>query len=140
MRRKANDPESLIPLMQAEFQTLLSLADRPRHGYGIMAEIRARSRSSVTLGPGTLYGTIKRLLGWGLILEEDRDEALDASGDRRTFYEITPLGMHIASLEAERLAKLVADAMEKGLPTPMPGSERCPLPSTEDTPGDPSVR
>ncbi len=137
MRRKANDPESLIPLMPAEFQTLLSLVDGPRHGYGIMAEIRTRSRGSVTLGPGTLYGTIKRLLGWRLILEEDRDEALDGSGERRTFYGITPLGMHIASLEAERLAKLVADAMEKGLPTPMPGSERRPPPSTQDTPGDP---
>ena len=140
MRRKATDPESLIPLMQAEFQTLLSLADGPRHGYGIMEEIRTRSLGSVTLGPGTLYGTIKRLLGWGLILEEDRDEALDAGGKRRTFYGITPLGMHIASLEAERLAKLVADAMEKGLPTPRPGSELSPLPSTEDTRGDPSVR
>ncbi len=140
MRRKASDPESLIPLLQAEFQTLLSLADAPRHGYGIMEEIRTRSLGSVTLGPCTLYGTIKRLLGWGLILEEDRDEALDAGGKRRTFYGITPLGMHIASLEAERLAKLVADAMEKGLPTPRPGSERCPVPSTEDTRGDPSVR
>ncbi len=130
MRRKASDPESLIPLMQAEFQTLLSLVDGPRHGYGIMAEIRARSRGSVTLGPGTLYGTIKRLLGWRLVVEEEPDEALDGTEERRTFYGITPLGMHIASLEAERLAKLVADAMEKGLPTPMPGSERRPPPST----------
>ncbi len=140
MRRKATDPESLIPLMQAEFQTLLSLTDRPRHGYGIMEEIRTRSLGSVTLGPGTLYGTIKRLLGWRLILEEERDEPLAGSRERRTFYGITPLGMHIASLETERLAKLVADAMEKGLPTPRPGSEVRPLSSTEDTRGDPSVR
>ncbi len=139
MRRKASDPESLIPLMQAEFQTLLSLTDGPRHGYGIMAEIRTRSRGSVTLGPGTLYGTIKRLLGWRLI-QEERDEELDGTEERRTFYGITPLGMHIASLEAERLAKLVADAMEKGLPTPMPGSKLRPPPSTQDTPGDPPVR
>src|SRR6185503_16163933 len=42
-----------------------ALADGPRHGYAIMAT--ARELTGEPLGPGTLYATLSRLEGRGLI-------------------------------------------------------------------------
>src|SRR5947209_755703 len=51
-----------LPLTPAELQILLSLADGEQHGYGIMQEVAGRTDGRTKIGPGTLYGTIKRLL------------------------------------------------------------------------------
>jgi len=64
------DPTNFLPLKPAAFHILLSLADSSRHGYGIMLEVQERTKSSVKLCPGTLYGAIKRLLADELIAEE----------------------------------------------------------------------
>jgi DNA-binding PadR family transcriptional regulator len=66
------DPTNFLPLKPAAFHILLSLADSSRHGYGIMLEVQERTKGSVKLGPGTLYGAIKRLLADELIAEEAR--------------------------------------------------------------------
>jgi len=101
--------------MPAEFQILLALADSDRHGYGIMAEVRERTGGRVVLGPGTLYGTIKRLLKRGLVVEADeqRDPALGE--ERRKYYSLSGLGRELAAAEARRLAALLADAQSKAL-------------------------
>lgn len=109
------DPTNFLPLKPAAFHILLSLADSSRHGYGIMLEVQERTKGSVKLGPGTLYGAIKRLLADELIAEEAEklDRTLD--DERRRYYSLTPLGRRVITLDAERLAHLVEMAQEKQL-------------------------
>jgi DNA-binding PadR family transcriptional regulator len=109
------DPEELLPLSPAVFHVLLALADAERHGYGIIKEVEARTEGRVRLGPGTLYGSIKRMLEEGLIEESDErpDSALD--DERRRYYRLTGFGRRVASAEAERLDGLVAAARAKRL-------------------------
>ena len=110
-----SDPEELLPLSPAVFHVLLALADAERHGYGIIKEVEARTDGRVRLGPGTLYGSIKRMLEEGLI--EESDERPDASLDdeRRRYYRLTGFGRRVASAEAERLSGLVDAARAKRL-------------------------
>ena len=99
---------------------LVALADGDRHGYAIMQEIAARTDGAVRLGPGTLYGSIKRMLHDGLI--DELDARPDADGDdvRRRYYRITPRGRTLAREEIGRLATLVRRARAAGL-TPKTG-------------------
>ena len=96
------------PLLPAVFHIMLALADGERHGYGIKREVEFRTGGVISLGPGTLYGTLRRMLADGLIEESDDDE-------RRRFYRLTKLGRRVAAAEAERLANLVAVARAKAL-------------------------
>lgn len=99
-----------------EFHILLALADRQRHGYGIMQEVDERSAGTVRLGPGTLYGAIKRMLAAGLIEESPRRPAAkDDDERRRCYYRLTSLGRTVAVGEATRLAALVRTAEAKKL-------------------------
>jgi len=102
-----------LPL--AIFHILVSLADQDRHGYAIMQDVHARTDRQLRLGPGTLYGSIKRLLNDGLI--EELDERPDPEDDdvRRRYYRITPRGRKAAIEEASRLAKLLRQARASGL-------------------------
>ncbi len=115
VRKNIEDAASLLPLMPSEFQILLALADADRHGYGIMAEVKERTGGKVVLGPGTLYGTIKRLAKRELVAEamERKDPALGE--ERRKYYRLTELGRALAVAEARRLADLVGDAQAKAL-------------------------
>ena len=72
----------MLPLSQSVFHILLALADGEKHGYGIMLEIEERTDGQVKLGPGTLYGAIKRLLTQGLI--EEAGDFTDPESRRRT--------------------------------------------------------
>jgi DNA-binding PadR family transcriptional regulator len=114
METPAPDPQTLLPLTPAVFHILLALADGERHGYGIMQEIAARD-GAARMGPGTLYGSIKRMLVAGLIAEsgERPDPALD--DERRRYYRLTDLGGRVAAAEAARLAGLVRLAASKQL-------------------------
>jgi DNA-binding PadR family transcriptional regulator len=109
---KMDDP---VPLTPAMFHILLALADRERHGYGIMQEIAALTDGAMRLGPGTLYRSIKALLDAGLIAESDErpDPALD--DERRRYYRLTDRGRGMAEAEAARLATLVAAARSRRL-------------------------
>lgn len=101
-------------LSRSAFLVLLSLADRPRHGLGIMDEVEARTSGEVRLGPGTLYGTLKRLEEEGLISETD--DRPDADDDpRRRYYGVTPAGTDALREEAEHLRSLVAIAEGKNI-------------------------
>src|SRR2546430_16933115 len=66
-RRAARPREASLPLPPATFHILLALADEELHGYAIMKDVAARSEGTVRLGPGTLYGSLKRLLAEGLV-------------------------------------------------------------------------
>ena len=102
-----------LPL--AVFHILVSVADQERHGYAIMQDVHSRTDGQLRLGPGTLYGSIKRLLHDGLI--EELDERPDPENDdvRRRYYRITPRGRRAAIEEASRLARLLRQARASGL-------------------------
>ncbi len=115
MKKQATKPPSSVPLTPAVFNILLALTAGERHGYAIMQEVEANTTGRVRMGPGTLYGTIKRLLADRLIEEADErpDPALD--DERRRYYRITPLGRRAAAHEAERLRAQVELAYAKRL-------------------------
>lgn len=97
------------------FHILLALADRERHGYDIMREVDSRSEGKMRLGPGTLYGSIKRMLNDDLIEELDERPDPELDDERRRYYRLTDLGRRVAVAEAERLEKLVRSARLKKL-------------------------
>ena len=66
---KLTDPQSMLPLTPSVFQILLALSDRERHGYAIMREVETQT-TRLRLGPGTLYGCLKRMLAAGLVEEK----------------------------------------------------------------------
>ena len=97
------------------FHILLALADTDRHGYDIMREVAGRTDGKMRLGPGTLYGSIKRMLNDGLIEELDERPDPELDDERRRYYRLTDLGRRVAVAEAERLEKLVKNARLKKL-------------------------
>src|SRR5262249_14391121 len=107
--------ESYLPMTEAAFHVLLALADGEKHGYAIKKEVSRRTGGKVRLGPGTLYGIIKRLLLDGLVVESaDRpDPALD--DERRRYYRMTRLGQPVAISQARRLQELLDTARAKKL-------------------------
>jgi DNA-binding PadR family transcriptional regulator len=109
------DVEKFLPVTAATLQILVALGDEEKHGYAIMREVAEATAGRLKLGPGTLYGAIKKLLADGLIeeTEERPDPAVDDS--RRRYYRLTPLGARVASAEANRLAAVLKLARKKGL-------------------------
>ena len=105
----------MLPLTPAVLHILLALADEERHGYGIMKEVEARTGGEVRLGPGTLYGSIKRMLADGLIEESDERPDPEMDDQRRRYYRITEFGRRVAGAEAQRLEGLVSTARGKKL-------------------------
>jgi DNA-binding PadR family transcriptional regulator len=104
-----------MALPRPVLQILVALAEEERHGYAIMQDIAARTEGAVRLGPGTLYGSIKRMLEDGLI--EELDERPDPEEDdvRRRYYRITPRGRQVAAEEIGQLAALIRHARAAGL-------------------------
>ncbi len=115
MAKTALPPEDLLPLTPAVFHILLALADGEKHGYAIMQEVAALTNGDIKMGPGTLYGSIKRMLDMGVIAECDErpDPALD--DERRRYYRLTPYGEQVARAEVQRLETLVRAAQLKKL-------------------------
>jgi DNA-binding PadR family transcriptional regulator len=105
----------LLPLPQAVFQILVALADQDRHGYAIMQDVVARTGGALRLSPGTLYGSIKRMLEDGLIVEVDDRPSPDEDDERRRYYRITQFGRDLAKAEADRLTVLLRQARAVGL-------------------------
>ena len=116
-----HDPDSFLPLTPAAFHILLTLADGEKHGYGIMQEVAAISDGQIKLGPGTLYGTIKRMVADGWIEESDERPDPELDDERRRYYRLTDLGGKVVRAEAGRLARLVDAARSKRL-VPKPRS------------------
>lgn len=116
-RRRADyrPPESFLPLPAASFQIMLALVDDERHGYAIMKEVAERSDGTVRLGPGTLYGTLKRLLEAGLVEESAERTDAELDDERRRYYRLSKLGLAVARAEARRLDAIVRSARRKKL-------------------------
>jgi DNA-binding PadR family transcriptional regulator len=92
------------------FLILTALADRPRHGYGIVQEVEQLSEGRTRLKVGTLYGALDRLTAEGL-LEPDHEEV--ESGRLRRFYRLTERGVTVLTEETERMAANASAAVRK---------------------------
>ena len=99
--------ESFLPLKSNWFHILLSLVDGEQHGYGIMQDVLERTGGKVRLWPATLYGSLKRLIESGLIVESASRPAAELDDARRRYYRLAPLGRRVLELESERLKDLV---------------------------------
>ena len=103
------------PLTPAVLHILLALSTQERHGYGIMKQVKADSQGRVNMGPGTLYGSIGRMIEAGLIRESDKKIDPDMDDERRVYYKITGLGKKALAAELERYREVVAVAKQKRL-------------------------
>lgn len=113
MTETLQNPDEFLPLTPAVFNILLALADGEKHGYGIMQEVEANTKGQVLMGPGTLYGSIKRMLQAALIEASDERADPDMDDQRRRYYKLTTLGRRTLRMEAERLASQVQIARTK---------------------------
>jgi DNA-binding PadR family transcriptional regulator len=101
------------PLTPAVLHILMALADGDRHGYGIMKQVEAESKGRVKMGPGTLYGSIGRMISAGLVCESGKKVDPQLDDERRIYYEITPHGQETLEAELERYRDVVALATSK---------------------------
>jgi DNA-binding PadR family transcriptional regulator len=108
-------PQDNLPLTPAVLHILLALADGSKHGYGIMKEVEAITEGRVKMGPGTLYGSIKRMLASGLVEETDERPDPDLDDERRRYYCLTGFGGRVLAAEVDRLSTLVRAAQAKRL-------------------------
>ena len=115
MSPSSPEPENFLPLTPAVFHILLALADAERHGYAIMEHVAETTEGQIKMGPGTHYGTIKRLLASRLIEESDERPDPKMDDERRRYYRLTQLGQRVMEAEARRYAKLVTLARAGGL-------------------------
>ena len=115
MATMKTEPAEMPPLTPAVFHVLLVLADGERHGYAIMQEVAESTGGGIKMGPGTLYGTIKRLLEARMIEESDQRPDPDLDDERRRYYRLTALGQRAVRSEALRYADMVAVARRKRL-------------------------
>jgi DNA-binding PadR family transcriptional regulator len=115
------DPRTHLPLTPVVLHILLALAEGERHGYAIAQEIETTTEGQVRAGPGTLYGSIQRMLTASLIEEAPAKRRGDSDDERRRYYRITPFGRRVLDLELQRLVDVVRIARDKrllGKPSP----------------------
>jgi DNA-binding PadR family transcriptional regulator len=106
----AGGPERFVPLPSATLHILVALMTGEKHGYGIMRDVEELSDGHVRMGPGTLYGSIKRMLADGLIEESAERPDPELDDQRRRYYRLTGLGERVCTLELQRLEALVKRA------------------------------
>lgn len=104
------DRNDASPLTPTVLHVLLALADGPLHGYAIMQ--RAESESGQSMGPGAVYGSLKRLAkrGW---VEDEPDEGDDPRRKRR--FRLSEAGRAGLQQEIARMTRLTALARSRGL-------------------------
>jgi DNA-binding PadR family transcriptional regulator len=89
------------------FHILLALGDEEQHGYAIMRKVEEITDGAVHMGPGTLYGSIKRMLAEGLIEEVDERPDPELDNERRRYYRVTAAGVQARSMETRRMQVLL---------------------------------
>jgi DNA-binding PadR family transcriptional regulator len=104
-------PDDLLPLTPVVLHILLALAAGERHGYAVAQDVEALTDGAVRMGPGTLYGSLQRMLTAGLI-----EETVAGDADRaRRYYRATAFGRRVLDRELERLARVVDHARARRL-------------------------
>ena len=97
---RMSKPKPPLPLTPAVFHILLALFGKERHGYDIMQQVRADSADAVKMGPGTLYGSLDRMIEAGLVAKGNTQDP------RRIYYKLTALGQTTLRAETERLSRV----------------------------------
>src|ERR1700716_4670980 len=93
-----------VPRTPAVFHILLALVGQERHGYDIMQQVKSDSQGAVKMGPGTLYGSLERMIEAGLVTPGNtRDPP-------RIYYKLTAVGLATLPAETHRPAPLGAVA------------------------------
>lgn len=108
-------PTSNLPLTPAVFHILLALSGGERHGYGVMKQVESDSQGKVSMGPGTLYGSLKRMLDAGFVREGDTRVDPEMDDQRRIYYQITDTGLQALAAELERYQRIVTLAQQQSL-------------------------
>jgi DNA-binding PadR family transcriptional regulator len=115
-----NPVAAFLPLLARDFYILFFLAQRDRHGYGLVKAIQEHSEGAVRLDPANLYRAIQKLADAGLVADGVTASTAESSRPRR-YYTITDLGREVVAAEATRMRDLAAAAIDANL---VPGSER----------------
>ena len=110
-----NDPHMQLPLTPVVLHILLALTSGERHGYAIAQDVEATTDGQVRMGPGTLYGSIQRMLASALIEEVAPRKRAPDDDERRRYYRMTTFGRRVLQLELERLASVVRLARARDL-------------------------
>jgi DNA-binding PadR family transcriptional regulator len=105
--------DRMLPLTPTVFHVLVALASGPRHGYAIAREVESLTEGRISMGPGTLYGSLQRMSDSGLITEAENPGDEGRHAERRRYYQITPMGKAALRDESERIMRAVAVAQER---------------------------
>lgn len=108
---RARHPD--VPLTPAVLHILLALSTEPRHGYGIMKVVEVDAGGKVRMGPGTLYGSLRRMIDAGLVCESNREMESQAGDERRIYYAITARGQQALRAELQRYREVMALARRR---------------------------
>jgi DNA-binding PadR family transcriptional regulator len=95
----------MAAMTPAVVHVLLALAGGERHGYAILKDVQLHVGSRLRFGPGTIYGTLQRLMEAGWV-----EEAAPPSADgdqRRRYYRMTADGREALKTEVDRLGALL---------------------------------
>ncbi|ALC89271.1 PadR family transcriptional regulator [Bacillus sp. FJAT-18017] len=98
-----NDVLETGELTDTSFYILLSLVEA-RHGYLIMKNIEELTKNEFTIGPASMYTTIKKLLTAGMI------EQLGEEVDKRKTYIATKKGLELLKKDLGRREKMIQHA------------------------------
>jgi DNA-binding PadR family transcriptional regulator len=115
MNKKLPRREGNLPLPPQLFHVLLGLGQDTLHGYGIIQAFEALMEGRETLLPGSLYGTLSRMVNAGLLEEVDPPPAQTSGGPPRRYYRATGYGKAVARAESERMERLLAVARARKL-------------------------
>lgn len=115
MSPKKQPPDEHVPLTSAVFYLLLALYEGERHGYELMKRVALDSGGALRMGPGTLYGSIKRMLQKGLIREVGEAADSELGDDRRRYYRLTETGRASLKAELQRFASALSVASGRNL-------------------------
>ena len=101
----------MVPLTPAVIHVLLALADEERHGYAILKDVQRQTSHQIRFGPGTIYGTLQRLMEAGWV--EETEAPADASDSRRRYYRLTRGGREALRAEVDRLGSVLSLARQR---------------------------
>ncbi|MBQ1565280.1 MAG: PadR family transcriptional regulator [Clostridia bacterium] len=87
-----------VPMTESAFYILFCL-QTPQHGYGISQQVKRLTGGAVTIGAGTMYGTLSKMEKDGLIRFYSEE-------DKRRLYRITELGREVLETEIKRIERL----------------------------------
>lgn len=95
------------------FFILLSLAERDRHGSGIVRDVLELTGGELRLWPVTLYGSLDELREAAWIRELSTAPDADEDRGNRRWFRITPQGRRALAAEIERMQSLVGVAQRR---------------------------